>query len=45
VKERHRILLVTRRETGLEVNEEKMKYTVVSCEQNAGLHYNMAQFI
>ena len=36
VKENVEALIVTSKETGLEVNADKTKYTVVSRDQNAG---------
>jgi hypothetical protein len=34
-------LLVTSKEIGLELNAEKSKYTVMSCEKNAGQNHDV----
>jgi len=41
VKENIEALLVSRKEIGLEVNADKSKYMIVSCDQNAGQSHNI----
>ena len=41
VKENAEALVVASKQTGLEVNAEKTKYTVMSRDQNAGRSHNM----
>jgi len=41
IKTNIRALLATSKETGLEVNADKTKNTVMSCEQNAGQNYSI----
>ena len=41
VKENAEALVVVSKETGLEVNADKTKYTVVSGDQNAGRSYSI----
>jgi hypothetical protein len=41
IKKNTDILVITSKETGLEVNAEKTKYTVVPQDQNAGQNHNL----
>jgi hypothetical protein len=41
IKENAEALVVASKETGLEVNVDKTKYTVMSLDQNAGRSYSM----
>ena len=40
-REEHKALVVASKETGLEVNADKMKYMVLSQDQTAGCSYNI----
>jgi hypothetical protein len=40
IKINEETLLDAGKEVGLEVNTEKTKYMVMSCQQNAGLNHN-----